>query len=93
MKQLSSNDDLQQYLKWLCRVLEERQATKLSAAVIHASLISPYMSTEFLGESRIALKRVMKEERGVLTDQERDELRDLLIQIEAAFDRKKRHDS
>ena len=44
------------------------------------------MSTEFLGESRIALRRVLKEEDGVLTLQEREDLLDVLRQLDSALD-------
>jgi hypothetical protein len=89
MKTLSNNAELHQYLQFLWKTLEERHAKELSEAVAHASRMSPFMSTEFLGESRIALRRLIKEGRGVLTSQERDDPRDVLSQIDAAFDRKR----
>ncbi len=67
MKRLSNNTELCQYLQFLWKTLEERHAKELSEAVAHASRMSPYMTTEFLGESRIALRKLTKEEHGVLT--------------------------
>ena len=89
MKRLSNNSELSQYLRSLAKTLEERDAGELSEAVSHASRMSPLMSTEFLGESRIALRNVLKKEHGLLTDQERDDVNDVLIQIDGAFDRKR----
>jgi hypothetical protein len=88
MKRLSNNTQLGQYLQSLWKTLEERHAKELSEAVAHASRMSPYMGTEFLGESRIALRRLIREEHGVLTSQELDDVRDVLSQIDGAFDRK-----
>ena len=89
MKRLSNNTELCQYLQFLWKTLEERHAKELSEAVAHASRMSPYMTTEFLGESRIALRKLIKEEHGVLTSQERDDVRNVLNQIDGVFDRKR----
>jgi len=91
MKQLSSNSELYEYLQSLSKLLRERQAKELSEAVAHASETSAgNLSTEFLGESRMALKRLLKKEHGVLNSEERAEVKDVLNQIDAAFDRKQR---
>src|SRR5271154_1505094 len=73
MKALSDNAELYRYLLILSGLLGERGASNLSEVVIHASRFFSGMSTEFLGESRIALNRVAKEEAGALTDQERND--------------------
>ena len=89
MKTLSNNAELYEYLQLLSRVLEERHAKELSEVMAHASRTSAgNVSTEFLGESRIALRTLIKEEHGVLTSQERDDVRDVLSQIDGAFGRK-----
>ena len=85
MKTLSNNAELYQYLLGLSASLQERTAKELGNAVTHASLFSAGMSTEFLGESRIVLRRVLKEECGVLTSQERDDVKNVLRQIDEAF--------
>ena len=90
MKRLSNNADLYQYLQSLGRTLEERHASELSEAVAHASQTAAgNISTEFLGESRIVLRRLINEEHGILTNQERDDAKDVLSQIDGAFDRRR----
>ena len=89
MKNLSNNAELSQYLHFLVKTLEERHAKELTEAVARAIRMSPFMSTEFLGESRIALRDLLKKEGGLLTDQERGDVNEVLIQIDGAFDRKK----
>jgi hypothetical protein len=90
MKRLKDNAELYEYLRLLSTKLEERGAKELAESVAHASRTSAgNMITEFLGESRIALVRVMKEERGVLTAQERGEMRDVLGQLDQVFERQK----
>jgi hypothetical protein len=88
MKVLSSNLELYQYLLALSAELRERNAGDLSEAITHASRTSAGMSTEFLGESRIALRRVLTEEDGVLTVGEREELLDVLKQLDNALDKR-----
>jgi hypothetical protein len=88
MKALSNNRDLYEYLLFLASVLEQRGATALSEIVQFASrLASTFPATEFLGESRIALRRVLGEENGILNDQERTDLCDVLKQLDSAFNR------
>ena len=48
------------------------------------------MRTEFLRESRIALRRVMKKKGAALTLKERADLADVLKQLDEAFDRPSR---
>jgi hypothetical protein len=43
-------------------------------------------ATEFLGESRIALRRVLAEENGILSPIERADRQDVLRQLDAALD-------
>jgi len=86
MKSLSNNAELYQYLLQLSSTLEERDAKKLGEAVAHASKCSAGMSTEFLGESRIALRQVLKRGWSVLTTQECDDVKDVLRQLDKALD-------
>jgi hypothetical protein len=89
MKALSSNRELYEYLLSLAAELKKRRADELSEAVAFASRhAAGNMSTEFLGEARIALRRVLKEEDGALTAQERADLADVLKQLDEAFDRR-----
>ena len=71
MKTLSSNRELYDYLLSLSAELKQRGAAGLSEVVAFASAQGSSSSTEFLGESRIALRRVLTEENGALTDQQR----------------------
>jgi hypothetical protein len=89
MKRLASNAELYEYLTALSKTLEERGSKKLAEVVFHASQTAPgNMITEFLGESRIALRRVVKGGRGVLTDQEREDAKDVLLQLEQWFEKR-----
>lgn len=87
MKALSNNRELYDYLVLLISALKERGAEALSKEVDHARRCSASnISTEFLGESRIALRRVLKDENGVLTQQERGDLLQVLKQLDDALD-------
>ncbi len=86
MNTLSNNAELYQYLLRLSATREERDAKQLGEGVVHASKCAAGMSTEFLGESRIALRQVLKKGAGVLTAQERDDVKDVLRQLDKALD-------
>lgn len=89
MKVLSSNRDLYEYLLFLVTVLKQRGSTALSEDVELASRqVSTFPATEFLGESKLALKRVLSQENGILTDQERNDLCNVLEQLDNAFNRR-----
>jgi hypothetical protein len=93
MDTLSNNAELYQYLLRLAAILEARNAKQLGEAVVHASKCSAGMSTEFLGESRIALRQVLKKGAGALTAQEHDDVKEVLRQLDQALDdRLSRHD-
>lgn len=85
MKTFSNNRELYDYLIFLISALKERGAKALSEAVTFASGQASSMSTEFLGESRIALRQVLKEENGVLLQQERDDLLQVVKQLDDVF--------
>ena len=86
MKTLSNNTELLQYLVQLSATLKERDAKQLGEIVVHASKCSAGMSTEFLGESRIALRQVLKKTKRVLTAQERDDVKEVLRLLDLALD-------
>lgn len=89
MKPFSNNRELYEYLLFLSTELQKRKFEELSEAVAFASRqAASNISTEFLGESRIALRRVLKEEDGILTVQERADLSDVLKQLDEALDRR-----
>lgn len=86
---LSSNRELYEYLVLLESRLRSRgseaSGKDVAAAARSASTIP---ATEFLGESRIALRRVLAEEKGILSRIEKADLQDVLNQLDAAFDRR-----
>jgi len=88
VKSFPNNRELYEYLLFLAAELQKRKFEELSEAVAFASRQASGMSTEFLGESRIALRRVLKEEDGILTVQERADLSDVLKQLDEALDRR-----
>jgi hypothetical protein len=88
MKRLNSNGELYEYLLGLARELKSLRLEELSEAVTSVSCQAWGMSTEFLGESRIALQRVLDEENGALSRQQRSEVSDVLAHIQRAFDRR-----
>jgi hypothetical protein len=88
MKILASNRDLYDYLVLLASKLGERGFVELSRHVRSASRQAAATSTEFLGESRIALRKVLEDERVTVTEDERDRLRSVLAQLDEALDRR-----
>lgn len=84
---LDSNWQLYDYLIAIGVELNVRGAVDLSRAVFAASRMVTGMSTEFLGESRIVLRKVQNEG-AVLTDDERLALLDVLRQLDDALDRR-----
>lgn len=88
MKVLFSNKDLYEYLQFLSSILEKREATSLNTAITFALAQASSSSTEFIGESRIALQRVVNEEKQILSDQERGDLLGVLKQLDNALDRR-----
>ena len=86
---LSNNAQLYEYLVSLSAELKREGADELSDLVTKASRTAGGIPiTEFLGESRIALRRVSAEENGILSNQEHAELLEVLSQLDATFDRR-----
>jgi hypothetical protein len=84
---LDNNRQLYDYLAAMGAKLNARGAVELSRAVLAASRMAATIpDTEFLGESRIALRRV-ENEQTVLTEDERLELLGVLRQLDEAFGR------
>jgi hypothetical protein len=86
MKILSSSQQLYEYLLSLAAELDRCGSTELSQAVRSASRHAAGMSTEFLGESRFALRRVLEQENGLLKEHDRADLLDVLKQLDHALD-------
>jgi hypothetical protein len=85
---LEDNQQLYDYLAAIGATLNARGAVELSRLVLAARRAAAGIPiTEFLGESRIALRRV-EDEQNVLTEGERLELLDVLRQLDEAFSRR-----
>ena len=85
---LENNGQLRNYLISLSETIRERGATELAQSLISASNLAwTWPATEFLGESRIALRRVLAE-RIDLGESEMKNLRDVLAQLDAALERR-----
>jgi hypothetical protein len=85
MNRFSSNRELYEYLVSFSLELKRRGILGLSDAVDFAIAQASSSSTEFLGETRIALRRILSEENGSLTAQERSDVLDALAQLDEAF--------
>ena len=85
---LANNRELYDYLLSLHKKLTERGAEILGKEVATASRYAAGMSTEFLGESRIILRKVAQDRSPILNEAERTELLAILQQLDAAFDRR-----
>jgi hypothetical protein len=84
----SSNADLYSYLTWLRDLLLSRGAAQLADLVGIAARFASGMSTEFLGEARIALLKVQADHDNGLNDLERQGLHQALAQLDRALDRR-----
>lgn len=87
---LADDKQLYEYLLYLISELKSRGSNELSELLTDASHHAAGMSTEFLGESRIALRRVSGEAGSMLTEREHSDLVDLLTQLNAALDQRVR---
>ena len=84
----SSNADLYSYLELLRQTLADRGANELAEVVAGALRFAAGMSTEFLGESRIALRAVSQAENNPLDQLERQRLAKAISELDYAFDRR-----
>lgn len=83
---LSSNQQLYEYLFFLISELKNAGDDMLAQTVAVAAAQASSTSTEFLGESRIALRQVLSQENGVLTQEGREDLMSVIDQISQALD-------
>jgi hypothetical protein len=86
MKRLENNAELHRYLLLLVSQLRDRGEADLAALLESANRQASGMSTEFLGESRIALRQLLVEEQGTLTEAERKDVLNVLKQLDKALD-------
>lgn len=85
MKTLSSNNDLYTYLCSLAQLLSQRGGEVLASRVLNAARQSTSLSTEFLGESRLALNEVAATRGQFLEAHELDELLGVVVQVSRAL--------
>ena len=88
MPQLENNQELYDYLISLAASLRERGAESMAVIITAASKHAAGLSTEFLGESRIALRKLVDLDPAVLGEQGKSEVADVLKQLNAALDRR-----
>lgn len=84
--QLTDNQALHDYLTSLAALLRERGANVMADAVAAASRQASGLSTEFLGESRLALRKLVHSNLVALSDEDRVELGDVLEQLDVVLD-------
>jgi hypothetical protein len=87
MMRVASNQALHDYLARLAESLQERGAESMAEVIAAAARQAAGLSTEFLGESRIALEQVLNSNQPVLSDAIRAEIADVLKQLDFALDR------
>jgi len=83
----SSNQELYDYLLRLADVLVERGSHVLARRVRGAAQQASGMSTEFLGESRLALEQTLAAEAGALNPQDRKYLVAAIDQLDQTLSR------
>ena len=92
MKSFSSNRELYEYMQWLASALQSRGAPDLAARVMSACRTAIGLSTEFLGESKLALKEVIESESSPLSQAERKDLLSAMSQIDVALSSRRKAD-
>ena len=85
MEPLKSNSELYQYLLLLVSRLRSCGAADLADLVQFATQQDSGMSTEFLGEARIALEQLLEKEQGILTATQRKEINNVIGQLGTAL--------
>ncbi len=87
MKEFTSNRDFYEYLFDIRGSLSKRGSAELSAMLDAACRQASSASTEFLGESRFALRHLLSHEDGILTVEERADLIRALEQLDSVLGR------
>lgn len=88
IKPFANNRELYEYMVALSSQLASHGLQELSKDVIAARRHAAGMSTEFLGESRLVLRRVLMQGAYALAEQQRADLQDVLNQLDSALDRR-----
>ncbi len=77
-----NNDELYVFLRGLKRELTVRGSKELAEILDAALACSPLMSTEFLGESRMGLWRLLRDGKGELSAHESREVEEVIRRID-----------
>jgi hypothetical protein len=85
MKRLSSNKELYDYLVDLAEELRVRGSDSLANVVLFAADQAGGFSTEFLGESRIALEKVLNSGKAPLKENEKADLLRVIERLSQAL--------
>ena len=85
---LTSNSELKDYLDSLAVRLTDKGLSELAGKVGSASKQSAGLSTEFLGESMLALREVARATSTIFSEPERKQLTIVLRQVEFVLLRK-----
>ena len=83
----SDAQDLFRYLVGLGALFENSGDTARAQRVLHVSKFVSGSTTEFYGEARLLLPRILAEAGDTLPEVERAKLRDIISRVERAFDR------
>jgi hypothetical protein len=86
MKEPTDSHELYDYLVDFVAELKNQGMDSWSKYVEFAIAQASSSSPEFLGETRIALRHILAEENGMLTDQRRSEIESITRQITKVFD-------
>jgi hypothetical protein len=90
-KFLKDFSELYDYLVTLSSVLQARGASDLAKEAERASRFAVGLkigqSTEFVGESKIALRRIRTDGNNILNDKEQQEIDDILRQLTSSLNR------
>jgi hypothetical protein len=89
MKPFASNNELYEYMQWLASTLQARGASDLATRVMSACHTAIGLSTEFLGESKLALKEVIESESSPLSEAEQKDLLSAMSQVDVALRRRR----
>ncbi len=87
MPTVFSTDELYAYLVSLASVLEAAGDAEAARQLLHVSKFASGSTSEFYGEARLLLPKVLKQSGARLSQLEHARLRDVIRDIEAAFAR------
>jgi hypothetical protein len=88
MQSFSKDRELYDYLQFWCWEFQRSKDAELRDALKFAVRGVSLLNMEFLSETRIALRRVLERENGFLTGQERENMINMLKQIDDGFEKR-----